>query len=336
MSAPLPEFTLLHPHDVDAALAAAKAHPEARFVAGGTDLLVNMRHGIGAPDTLISLSRIKALRRISATDDGLFIGAGVTLAELARHPVLRHYEAIRDAACVVAGPSHRNAATLGGNLCLDTRCLYYNQSDWWRHSNGYCLKYRGEICHVAPRGKRCRAAFCGDMAPALMVHGARIELATADGTRHLPLEAFYLEDGAAHLVLAPDEIVTGVYLPPNDADSARSAYTKIRIRQAIDFPLAGVALACDPVAEGLRFRLAFTGTNARPVLVDLPEALDSGANDATRDDYFNGLEKLVQRSVSPQRTTTTQPHYRRLAVAAMARRLAVGLAAGSAAGSAAG
>lgn len=324
MSEALPRFRLLRPQSLDQAVAELQSNPGARICAGGTDLIVNMRRGLVDAETLIDLSGVGELKTLEFDKTGLRIGAGVTLRDLAEHSGLTgSYRAITQAANLVAGPSHREVATLGGNLCLDTRCLYYNQSDWWRESNEYCLKYRGDICHVAPKGNRCRAAFSGDLAPALMVLGARVEIVGPDGLRHLDLGDLYREDGANHLTLEADEILTAIHVPA-PAQGTVSAYGKIRVRGAIDFPLAGVAVACGDAPGGARaFKMAITGTNSMPLGVELPAPL---ARDDDRDTYFAALEKLVQKSVSPQRTTTTAPHYRRLSVAALAARLACELA----------
>jgi len=209
---------------------------------------------------------------------------------------------------------------VGGNLCLDTRCQYYNQSHWWRKSNDFCLKYRGDICHVAPNGNRCRAAFSGDLAPALMVCGAKVEIAGPDGVRYCDVSALYREDGADHLTLKKDEILTSVHVPPIHGPSV---YDKIRVRGSVDFPLAGVAVACHTDPNGAHhFRLAITGTNSMPVTVDLADPLNEGDDTEA---YFAALAKQVQKSVSPQRTGTIAPHYRRLSVAALSTRLARGL-----------
>ncbi len=321
MSEALPDFKLVRPETVDQAVAALGTHPNAQICAGGTDLIVNMRHGLATPETLIDLGGITDLKTITQDKAGLKIGAGVTLRELAENKAIAGaYAAIVQAANVVAGPSHREVATVGGNLCLDTRCQYYNQSHWWRKSNDFCLKYRGDTCHVAPNGDRCRAAFSGDLAPALIVHGAKVEIAGPDGIRYCDLADLYHEDGANHLTLNKDEIVIFVHVPPTDAVST---YDKIRVRGAIDFPLSGCAVACRTTPDGARqFTLATTGTNSRPVVVDIPDPLGT---DDDADSYFAALEKLVQKGVSPQRTTTTAPHYRRLSVGALARRLAQNL-----------
>ncbi len=316
----LPDFTVIRPTSIPDAVTALNDLPEARLCAGGTDLIVNMRHGLVAPETLIDLGAIQSLQQIRTDADGVHIGAGVSLRALAENQrIAGRFQAITQAALAIAGPTHREAATIGGNLCLDTRCLYYNQSHWWRKSNGFCLKYRGDICHVAPKGNRCRAAFCGDLAPAFMVHHATIDIIGKAGRRQLPLADLYLEDGTDYLTLAPGEILIAVHLPPANATSA---YGKIRVRGAVDFPQAGVAIACIKDAGQHRFSLAFTGTNSRPLLAEPPAPL-SATDDL--DAYFTALGKLAQKTVSPQRTSTMQPHYRRLAIAALTTRLARGL-----------
>ncbi|MCC6888348.1 MAG: 4-hydroxybenzoyl-CoA reductase subunit beta [Hyphomicrobiales bacterium] len=312
------DFQVIRPLDVASAIKAAAEHAGSRYLAGGTDLLVNVRHGLDRPACLIDLGGIDGLSRIEVTDEGLCIGAGVTLAELARTPaVAARYRALAEAAAAVAGPGHRAMATVGGNLCLDTRCIYYNQSEWWRAANGYCLKHRGEVCHVAPQGQRCHAAYCGDIAPALMVLGATVEIAGTHGQRRIPSVDLYADDGRAHLTLAPGELLLSVHLPPA---SVPSRYAKARIRGAIDFPLAGAAVALDLSTDrrvnGLK--VALTGTNPRPILLERTEMFRGCAVDEA---LLKQLANLVQKQVEPMRTTTASAHYRRLAAAGLVRRL---------------
>jgi 4-hydroxybenzoyl-CoA reductase subunit beta len=317
----LPDFSLARPQSAEEAVAERAAAPSAHYLAGGTDLIVNLRRGLADADLLIDLAGIDELARLTADQAGLTIGAGVTLADLATdQTVLDDYPAIAQAASAVAGPGHRTAATLGGNLCLDTRCLYYNQSEWWRRSNDYCLKYRGDVCHVAPTGDKCRAAFSGDLAPALLVHDAEVEIAGPDGRQRLPLAELYRDDGAAHLTLAPEELLVAVHLP---AGSQRSAYEKIRVRGAIDFPLAGVAVAVTKDEPTPRLKIAVTGTNSRPFIIEGLDDLDAGQLSEAE---LVRIDKAVQKQVSPVRTTMVAGHYRRLAAAILARRLAARLA----------
>src|SRR5579862_3233098 len=321
MILPLPDFRLAQPRDVEAAVTLRGAQPSSRFLAGGSDLVVNLRHGLDKPELLIDLSGIDELCGLAVTERGTRVGACATLAALADTPAIRaRYRAVAEAAAAIAGPGMRALATVGGKLCLDTRCIYFNQSEWWRRSNGYCLKHRGDICHVAPQGQRCHAAFSGDLAPALMIFDAEVEIAGGAGRRSMPLADLYAEDGRAHLRLGVDEFVVAVHLPP---DPPTSNYAKARVRGAIDFPLAGVAVAL--AAENgqvVTLRVGLTGTNSRPFLL---EGTDAFVGRALDEAALQRLERLVQKQVQPMRTTIASAHYRRLAAAALARRLAADL-----------
>ena len=296
----------------------------ARVIAGGTDLLPNLRRGIERPPTLVDVSGIAGIDEFMLGADGLRIGAGVTLARIAEDTRLEGaWQALRDAARQVGAPAHRNAATVGGNLCLDTRCVFYNQSAWWRAANQHCLKRGGTTCHVAPQGMRCHAAFSGDVAPALMVLGAEAEILDAHGTRRLALAQLYRDDGAAHLTLEPGELLVRLRLP-HAAPGTRSGYRKARTRSAIDFPLAGIALALVP--DGPRIgalRVAMTGTNARPLLLD---GVDAFIGHEVDEALLGRLGKLVARQVSPMRTTVTPSDYRRQVAIVLAQRLLAELA----------
>ncbi len=321
MSTTLPELQLVHPRSVEDAIAARHRNDGSRFIAGGTDLLVNMRRGLGRPPLLIDLLRIEGLAEIALCQSGARIGAMVTVGALARHPEIgRRYRALAEAAKGIAGPGHRAMATVGGNLCLDTRCIYYNQSEWWRRANSYCLKHGGDTCHVAPQGQRCHAAYTGDLAPALLTLGAQVEIAGVHSRRRVPLGELYVEDGRAHLALAPDELVLAVHLP---ADPPASSYEKVRVRGAIDYPLAGVAVALGMIDRRVGLlRIGLTGTNSRPFLLAGTDALVGVPIDQKA---LADIDRLVQRQVQPMRTTIASAHYRRLAAAALACRLVLRL-----------
>jgi 4-hydroxybenzoyl-CoA reductase subunit beta len=325
----LPEFELLSPMSLAEMLAARKAHPDARLLGGGTDLVVNIRRGIVAPPVLIEVGRVADLRTLVANAATLEIGAAVTLAEVAQHAgVLAHYPAVAQAAASIAGPTQRVMGTVGGNLCLDTRCIFYNQSDWWRSANNHCLKTTGEMCHVAPKSRGvCFATFSGDLAPALMTLGAEVDLAGPDGRRTLPLQDLYTGDarhdgsgrgdGKRYLALAPGELVVGVRANP--VPGLASAYDKVRIRRSIEYPVAGVAVALRRDGATLSdLRVAITGTNPRPVLLEGTRALCGGSLDAR---VFQGLDALVRDQVMSMKTTFTPGHYRRRVAGVLARRL---------------
>ena len=315
----LPGFQLVRPANLAEVFAAWRTYPGARLLAGGTDLVVNLRHGLGEPAVLIDLSAVPGLREVAVESSGLRIGAAVTLERLSRDSLIAaHAPALADAARQIAGSAHRTIATLGGNLCLDTRCLYYNQSAWWRQSNGFCLKYRGDRCHVAPEGNRCRAAYSGDTAPVLLALGATAELADATGSRWVDLHSIFQEDGAAHLRLGDGQVLLGVRVP--SSSGLVVGYEKARLRGAIDFPLAGVAVALRRESDRLaELRIAVTGTNSQPVLLQECEPLIGRPLDAQS---LQQIDKLVQRQVKPMRTTLTPAHSRRRMAAALAVRLA--------------
>jgi len=317
MTAPIAGFRVVRPRDIHEAIVARQSQPDSQFIAGGTDLLVNVRHGIKKPGTLIDISGLDGLGEIEIGKTGVRIGAGVTLAKLTQHSaIVARYPAVFDAAGQVAGPGHREMATVGGNVCLDTRCVYYNQSEWWRSANRYCLKHRGDTCHVAPQGQRCHAAFTGDLAPAFLALGAEAEILGLSGSRRIPLEDLYVEDGRAHLKLADEELLTAVVLP---AEAPSSAYAKARARGSIDYPLAGVAAAL-AVADGrvASLRIGITGTNSRPFVVAGIDELNGRSIDEAA---LRTIDRMVQRQVQPMRTTIASAHYRRLAAAALACRL---------------
>ena len=317
MTAPSANFRLAQPGTVAEAIAALVSHPGSHFVAGGTDLIVNMRRGISRPDLLVDLSGIDELNEIKTGAGGTTIGSGVTVAAVARNTAIAtQYRAVAQAAEAIAGPGHRNMGTVGGNLCLDTRCIYYNQSEWWRSANAYCLKNRGDVCHVAPQGQRCHAAYSGDLAPALLALVAEIDIVGAKGQRRIPLSELYVEDGKAHLALADGELIVAVHLP---AAAPVSAYAKVRVRGAIDFPLAGVAGALVTSGKNVgSLRIALTGTNSRPFLLAGTEAFSGRPID---EKVLQEIDRLVQKQVQPMRTTIASANYRRIAAAALARRL---------------
>jgi 4-hydroxybenzoyl-CoA reductase subunit beta len=313
----LPEFTLHRPDT--AREAAVLLATGARALAGGTDLLPNLRHGLERPVQLVDLSRVAGLDTIGLRDGALAIGAGVTLARLAADPlVAQHLGALAEAARVVAGPGHRSAATLGGNLCQDTRCVYYNQSEWWRASNGWCLKRGGDTCHVAPQGNRCQAAFSGDLAPVLLAARAEVEIATASGARRMPLDDLYRDDGASHLTLAAGEFVCAVHVAAA-ATPRRSGYRKARVRAAMDFPLAGVGAVLS-MRGGVvaAIGVGLSGTNCRPIAV---QGLEAFIGQRVDDALLAALAKHVRQQASPMRSTATPSNYRRQVAAVLAQRL---------------
>ena len=211
-------------------------------LAGGTDLLPNMKRRQQVPKTLMSLQHIEGLHRVELRDSGSRLGACVTLSEIAADRRFRNgMTALAQAASFVATPQIRNMATLGGNLCLDTRCNYYDQNYEWRKSIGFCLKKDGDICWVAPGSRKCVAVSSTDTAPALMALGARVRLVSRSGERELPLTELYQNDGIQYIRRQPNELLTEVLL--DSLDGWNSTYWKLRRRGSFDFPVLSVAAA---------------------------------------------------------------------------------------------
>jgi 4-hydroxybenzoyl-CoA reductase subunit beta len=237
----LPAFTYLQPTSIPEALRMkADAGPDGMYVAGGTDLYPNMKRRHQEPRVVISLMRIPELTATERGKDGMSVGPCVTLSRLSVLPSFRRdYPAVARAADLVSTPLLRNMGTLGGNLCLDTRCNYYNQSYEWRKAIDFCMKKDGAICWVAPSSPRCWAVNSSDVAPVMVAIGAEYRLVGPQGERVVPAGRFYHNDGINYLTKQPDEILTDVRLPAPDGWDA--VYHKLRRRGSFDFPVLGVA-----------------------------------------------------------------------------------------------
>ena len=247
----LPPFQYRAPRSLDeAAQMLSQEGERAMLVAGGTDLFPNMKRRQFTPPVLIGLRAIPTLKSIhGSAEQGLRIGSGVTLTKLAEHPLLlEHYPALAAAADSVSTPQLRNVGTIGGNLFLDTRCNYYNQTEFWRQSIGYCMKKDGDVCLVAPGSPRCWAISSADSAPVLVSLNAQARLVSVRGERLIPVRKLFRDDGMHPYTKAPDEILSEIILPP--ADGWRSVYLKLRRRGSFDFPILGIAVALRTAGDG--------------------------------------------------------------------------------------
>ncbi|MFA6958052.1 MAG: FAD binding domain-containing protein [Thermoanaerobaculia bacterium] len=264
----------------EAASALADGGGKAMLLAGGTDLVPNMKRRQQMPEIVVSLRQVSELRQLHI-DGETTIGAGVTLADIVRDPRLRQHGALFRAAAQVATPLIRNSATIGGNLCLDTRCNYYNQNYEWRQAIDFCKKAPGPAavaiesvvndgdgtCWVAPSSPRCWAVSSSDSAPALIALGARVSLLSSkDGEREIPLEALFHDDGMRYMTKRPDEVLTRVTIPH---DGVKSTYWKLRRRGSFDFPALGVAAALRLGTGGIveHARIVLGAVASRPLLL---------------------------------------------------------------------
>lgn len=312
----------------------ARFGPEAMPIAGGTDLVPNMKHGLFTPAHLVSLNLIGAIRGIeiecsrpvdangSRSDPGgthLRIGALETLADVAAHPDVRfHAPAVAQAAGLVAGPQLRNMGTIGGNVCLDTRCTYYNQTKFWRNALGYCLKKDGDVCHVTRVGRKCVAAHSADTPAALIAHDAVLTLAGPSGTRDLAAADFFVPDGIRNTRRGGDEILTRVRIPI--VPGRRSAYRKLRQRSSIDFPLLSLAVAADFAEDASvsAIKGVVSALGARPRLLSGWDAIAAGTR--LEPDVVEALAERAHRQCRPLENIIVDADWRRAMVAVYAKR----------------
>lgn len=267
----LPSLEVHKPRSLAGVLALlAERGSEAMLLAGGTDLLPNLKHRLFEPSALVSLAAVEELRGVETLPDGTTsIGAMESLARLAEHPLLRERApALTQAVGLVSGPQLRNMGTLGGNVMLDTRCQWYNQTYFWRKALGFCLKKDGSLCHVVEGGKHCVAAASNDSVPALMTLGARLRIESAAGVREVAVDDFWTSEGVFNKRIAHGEVLTRILLPPVPSGH-RGAYGKLRDRGSIDFPLIGVAARLDASEAGEieHADVVLIALQARPVRV---------------------------------------------------------------------
>lgn len=323
----LPPFTYLRPRELGEACALLAEHgTDAALVAGGTDLLPKLKRQQIVARVLIGLQGIEELRQTRA-NGGLSIGAGARLCELAAHPALEGpYAALARAAALIASPQIRNAGTLGGNLCLDTRCDYYDRTCDWREALGGCMKAGADVCRLASGGDRCWAITTSDLAPVALALEASVRLVSAEGERLLPLADMYRDDGAAHLNKAPGEILAELVLPP--ADGLRATYLKLRRRGSIDFPLLGVAAAVrlDESGTCTDARIVLGAVASLPVRAPAAERLLVGR--AFDGDAIAEAAEAAAASAKPMDNTDLSPAYRKRMVKVYVRRALAELGAG--------
>jgi 4-hydroxybenzoyl-CoA reductase subunit beta len=322
----LPTFQLLRPKTLDEAIGLLAKHAnEVKVIAGGTDLLPSMKQKLFTPSFVLDLRGVSELRGIYATPrGGVTIGALTTLAAIEHSPLVRReYPVLYHATKTVASPVLRNMGTLGGNICLDTRCLWYNQSLQWRKSCAFCIKKDGDLCHVAPGGTKCWAAFSGDTPAALLCLDAEIEIASAAGIRRVKLSEFYTGLGDNYRKLAANELLTRVFLPASSA-GRRGVYRKLRIRGSIDYPLAGVAVVLKQSNGHIEdVRIGLTAVNPAPVLVKGATELLAGRH--MTEEWAEAAGVLAAQTAKPLTTSALTAEYRREMIRVFTKRAVLSL-----------
>ena len=308
----LPRMDYIAPTTVrEACYLLAKDASKTKVLAGGTDLLVACKLRNSKPTLLVSLGKIEELKGIDLQENELRIGAMTSLYEIRNHSVIiKQYPALAQASASVGTLQLQYMGTLGGNLCLNTRCIYYNQSDSWRKSRAVCLKMGGETCHVIPKGKRCYAVYSGDTAPALMALDARVKIISDKGERVIPLKDLYTNDGKEPIAVKPGEVLSEIRIPlPIDQQGSR--YLKYRQRGAIDFPLVGVAVRLNSNETGLctDCKIVMTAISSGPREAFEAEELLKGK--ALDPDLILKASQKAMKEAHPVANTSGDTEYRR-------------------------
>jgi 4-hydroxybenzoyl-CoA reductase subunit beta len=303
----LPKFEYFEPEDLQAAVAILQKEPAAKILAGGTDLLANMKHRVECPPVLVNIKRIADLDYIRQDNGDIRIGALTPLKRLQADTfVADNFSGLAQAAAAVGSYHHQVMGTLAGNICQQNRCMYFNQSKWWRSSRPTCYKAGGEICHVVNKKEVCYSAYSGDMAPALMVINARIVLEGPDGSKEMAIEDFFSGDGKAPLVKAPAEILREIIIPKAQATGI-SSYIKFANRDSIDFPIVGTALWASENEK--QYRLAFTAVDRKPVRGKAAEDFLNGKE--LNEENVKAASDLAAKSAKPVKTSVYAPSHKR-------------------------
>jgi len=303
----LPKFEYVEPEDLKAVVGILQNEPAAKILAGGTDLLVNMKHRVECPPVLVNIKRIADLDYIRQDNGDIRIGALTPLKRLhAESFIVENFPGLAQAASAVGSYHHQVMGTLAGNICQQNRCMYYNQSKWWRSSRPTCYKAGGEICHVVNKKEVCYSAYSGDMAPALMVINARIALEGPDGSKEMPIEDFFSGDGKSPLVKGPAEILSEIIIPKASADGI-SSYIKFANRESIDFPIVGTALWASENKK--QYRVAFTAVDRKPVRGKPVEDFLKGKELSTEN--VKTASDLAAKAAKPVKTSVYSPSHKR-------------------------
>jgi 4-hydroxybenzoyl-CoA reductase subunit beta len=318
----LPEFDLVQPQSLEEACSILGKHDrKAVLLAGGTALMVGLRYGLSKPAVVVDLKGLTDLKYVSRNGSGrLTIGSMVTLETLEKSPlVLNEYASLTQAVELVAVPPLRHKATIGGNLCLDTRCIYYNQSEFWRSGLKACFKLGGNICNAVEKGRRCQAVYQGDLGPALLALGADVKIVSANGEKTIPLAEFFTGRGEKPNVLKPDEILAEVRIPPAGR-GATGVYEKLRVREGMDFPMAGVAVMVRRTPSGTieQAKLVLGAVGSSPIEVPKAAALLEGHKPT--DDLLQSVSREAVDRVQAVGNMAMNASYRRKMVGVLVKR----------------
>ena len=303
----LPKFEYFEPKDLKEAVSILKNQPSAKVLAGGTDLLINMKHRVECPAAVVNIKGIGSLDYIKADNGNIRIGALTNLKHLYTTPlILEKLPGLAQATAVVGSYHHQVMGTVAGNISQQNRCKFFNQSQWWRSSRPTCFKAGGEICHVVNKKEICYSCYCGDLAPALLVLNASIAITGPDGQREIPLEELFSGDGKRPLDLTAQEIITEIIISA-EAINGVGSYAKFANRESIDFPIVGTAYWASP--DNKQYRVAFTAVDRKPVRGRQIEAVLNGK--ALYEDSLDAACEMAAKEAKPVKTSVYSPSYKR-------------------------
>jgi 4-hydroxybenzoyl-CoA reductase subunit beta len=317
----LPTFEYHRPSTVAEAVTLLAEHSDdAMPIAGGTDLVPNMKHKLFTPSHLVSLRGIEEIRRIDEDESGFRIGAGVTLHDLSRHPaVARALPSLTRACELISGPQLRRMGTVGGNVCLDTRCTYYNQTLFWRRALGYCLKKDGDDCHVVKGGTRCVAAHSADAATALLPLEAELTIVGPDSERSIPITRFFTSDGVWNRRMERGELLTEIRIP-RPAHGTRHSFQKLRSRDSIDFPMLNLALRVDHAPDDTVTDLQMAASAMGSYPRKLGKVGETAIGSRLSDDVIDEVAQEAFRQCHPLDNIPVDSDWRRAMVPVLVRR----------------
>jgi 4-hydroxybenzoyl-CoA reductase subunit beta len=318
----LPEFEFIQPHSLQEACSILEEHDrKAAILAGGTAIMVGLRYRLSKPAVVIGLKKLSALDYVGRNESGgVGIGSMVTLETLEKSPlVLNEYAPLSQAAQLVAIPSIRHWATIGGNLCLDTRCLYYNQSDFLRSGLKACFKRGGDICNAVEKGRRCQAVYQGDLGPILIALGAEVKIVSAKGEKIISLAQFFTGRGEKPNVLKSDEILVEIRIPPSDPGAA-GAYEKLRVREGMDFPMAGVAVMVKKNQSGTieQVKVVLGAVGSSPT--EVPKAAGLLEGQKPTEDLLQAVSREVVDRAQPVGNLAMDVRYRKKMLGVLVKR----------------
>lgn len=303
----LPKFDYLEPKDLKEAAAYLQNQPSAKILAGGTDLLVNMKHKVECPSTLVNLKNIGNLNYIRQDNGTVRIGALTSLKQIYSRPLIfENLPGLAQAAAAVGSYHHQVMGTIGGNICQQSRCKFFNQSRQWRSSRPTCFKAGGEICHVVNKKEICYSSYCGDVAPALLALDAKIVLTGPEDSRQISIENLFCGDGKNPLNVNPGEILTEIIIS-REAMEGFSIYIKFANRESIDFPIVGAAYWAS--LENKEYRIAFTAVDRKPIRGRQVEAFLKGKE--LNAEAIDAASALAAKEAKPVRTSLYAPAYKR-------------------------